>query len=163
MPSNIERIGIYPGSFDPITNGHLDIIKRSSILFDTLIVAVLINNEKNPLFSVSDRVKMIQDVVKDIPNIKVMSFDGLLVDFAKKVGAKVAVRGLRAVSDFEYELQISQINRHLSTEMDTIFLSTDVKYAYLSSSVIKEAASYGGNIADLVPKEVLPILLEKYK
>lgn len=159
----MEKIGIYPGSFDPVTLGHLDIIERSSKLFDKLIVAVLINSGKKALFSVEDRVKMIEDATKDIPNVEVTSFDGLFVDFAKKMNATTSVRGLRAVSDFEYELQMSQINRHMSSELDTIFLSTDIKYAYLSSSIVKEIASLKGDIKDFVPANVIPLIEDKYK
>ena len=124
---------IYPGSFDPVTLGHLDIIKRASKIFDELIVGVLNNNSKSPLFSVEKRVKMLNDVVKDLPNVKVMSFEGLLVDFARKVDAQIIVRGLRAVTDFEYELQMSQTNTVLNENVDTIFFTTSLEYAYLSS------------------------------
>ena len=120
---------IYPGSFDPVTLGHLDIIKRASKIFDELIVGVLNNNSKSPLFSVEKRVKMLNDVVKDLPNVKVMSFEGLLVDFARKVDAQIIVRGLRAVTDFEYELQMSQTNTVLNENVDTIFFTTSLEYA----------------------------------
>ena len=130
---------IYPGSFDPVTLGHLDIIKRASKIFDELIVGVLNNNSKSPLFSVEKRVKMLNDVVKDLPNVKVMSFEGLLVDFARKVDAQIIVRGLRAVTDFEYELQMSQTNTVLNENVDTIFFTTSLEYAYLSSSTVREA------------------------
>lgn len=129
---------IYPGSFDPVTLGHLDIIKRASKIFDELIVGVLNNNSKSPLFSVEKRVKMLNDVVKDLPNVKVMSFEGLLVDFARKVDAQIIVRGLRAVTDFEYELQMSQTNTVLNENVDTIFFTTSLEYAYLSSSTVRK-------------------------
>jgi len=157
-----EKIGLYPGSFDPITLGHEDIIRRASSIFDKLIVAVLNNNAKNPLFSVDERVKMIECVVKDIPNVKVMSFSGLSVEFAKTVGARVLVRGLRAISDFEYELQMAQTNSIMCPKLDTIFLTTNLRYAYLSSSIVKEVASYGGKIEDFLPKEIVPLVREKY-
>ena len=128
---------IYPGSFDPVTYGHLDVIKRASKIVDELIVGVLNNKSKTPLFSVENRVKMLNDAVSDLPNVKVMSFEGLLVDFAKKVDAQLIVRGLRAVTDFEYELQMSQTNSVLNNEVDTIFFTTSLEYAYLSSSTVK--------------------------
>ena len=133
---------IYPGSFDPVTLGHLDIIKRASKIVDELIVSVLNNNSKSPLFSVEKRVKMLEEVVKDIPNVKVMSFEGLLVDFAKSVDAQIIVRGLRAVTDFEYELQMSQTNMVLDDDIDTIFFTTSLEYAYLSSSTVKDCLLY---------------------
>ena len=146
---------IYPGSFDPVTLGHLDIIKRASKIFDELIVGVLNNNSKSPLFSVEKRVKMLNDAVSDLPNVKVMSFEGLLVDFAKKVDAQLIVRGLRAVTDFEYELQMSQTNSVLNNEVDTIFFTTSLEYAYLSSSTVKEAAYFGADISKFVPPNVV--------
>ncbi len=161
--TNNEKVGIYPGSFDPITLGHLDIIRRSSGLFDTLIIAVLNNREKNSLFSTDERVKMIQSVTADIKNVVVKSFDGLTVDFAKAEGAHTLVRGLRAISDFEYELQMAQTNRTMSPEIDTIFLTTDQRYAYLSSSIVREVASFGGKIEHFLPDEVVPLVRAKYK
>lgn len=146
---------IYPGSFDPVTYGHIDIIKRASKIVDELIVGVLNNNSKSPLFSVENRVKMLNDAVSDIPNVKVMAFEGLLVDFAKKVDAKLIVRGLRAVTDFEYELQMSQTNSILNSEIDTIFFTTSLEYAYLSSSTVKEAAYFGADISKFVPPNVV--------
>lgn len=154
---------IYPGSFDPVTLGHLDIIYRASKIVDELIVSVLNNKSKSPLFSVDNRVKMLEEVVKDIPNVKVMSFEGLLVDFAKKVDAKVIVRGLRAVTDFEYELQMSQTNMVLDSDIDTIFFTTSLEYAYLSSSTVKEAAYYGADISRFVPKTVINQVYDKFR
>lgn len=154
---------IYPGSFDPVTLGHLDIIYRASKIVDELIVSVLNNKSKSPLFSVDNRVKMLEEVVKDIPNVKVMSFEGLLVDFAKKVEAKVIVRGLRAVTDFEYELQMSQTNMVLDSDIDTIFFTTSLEYAYLSSSTVKEAAYYGADISRFVPKTVINQVYDKFR
>lgn len=145
---------IYPGSFDPVTYGHLDVIKRASKIVDELIVGVLNNKSKTPLFSVENRVKMLNDAVSDLPNVKVMSFEGLLVDFAKKVDAQLIVRGLRAVTDFEYELQMSQTNSVLNNEVDTIFFTTSLEYAYLSSSTVKEAAYFGADISKFVPPNV---------
>lgn len=146
---------IYPGSFDPVTYGHLDVIKRASKIVDELIVGVLNNKSKTPLFSVENRVKMLNNAVSDLPNVKVMSFEGLLVDFAKKVDAQLIVRGLRAVTDFEYELQMSQTNSVLNNEVDTIFFTTSLEYAYLSSSTVKEAAYFGADISKFVPPNVV--------
>ena len=146
---------IYPGSFDPVTYGHLDVIKGASKIVDELIVGVLNNKSKTPLFSVENRVKMLNDAVSDLPNVKVMSFEGLLVDFAKKVDAQLIVRGLRAVTDFEYELQMSQTNSVLNNEVDTIFFTTSLEYAYLSSSTVKEAAYFGADISKFVPPNVV--------
>lgn len=152
------KTAIYPGSFDPVTLGHYDIIERSSKIFDRLIVGVLNNSAKSPLFSVEERVKMLKDVTKGLPNVEVMAFDGLLIDFARANEAQVIVRGLRAVTDFEYELQMAQMNRVIAPEIDTLFLTTNLKYAYLSSSISKEVAMYGGDISvfldPLVAKEV---------
>ncbi|WP_301956228.1 pantetheine-phosphate adenylyltransferase [uncultured Eubacterium sp.] len=154
---------IYPGSFDPVTLGHLDIIKRASKIFDELIVGVLNNNSKSPLFSVEKRVKMLNDVVKDLPNVKVLSFEGLLVDFARKVDAQIIVRGLRAVTDFEYELQMSQTNTVLNENVDTIFFTTSLEYAYLSSSTVREAAYFGADISKFVPESVVQQVYDKFK
>lgn len=154
---------IYPGSFDPVTYGHLDVIKRASKIVDELIVGVLNNNSKTPLFSVENRVKMLNDAVSDIPNVKVMAFEGLLVDFAKKVDAKLIVRGLRAVTDFEYELQMSQTNSVLNSDIDTIFFTTSLEYAYLSSSTVKEAAYFGADISQFVPPNVVKAVNNKLR
>ena len=154
---------IYPGSFDPVTLGHLDIIKRASKIFDELIVGVLNNNSKSPLFSVEKRVKMLNDVVKDLPNVKVMSFEGLLVDFARKVDAQIIVRGLRAVTDFEYELQMSQTNTVLNENVDTIFFTKSLEYAYLISSTVREAEYFGADISKFVPESVVQQVYDKFK
>ena len=143
-------IAIYPGSFDPVTRGHLDIIGRASNTMDRLIVAVLKNSSKNPMFSVEERVSLLKAEITDLANVEVDSFDGLLVDYAKKKGAKVIIRGLRAVTDFEYELQMSQTNRKLAPDVDTLFFNTNLEYAYLSSSIVKEVASFGGDISAFV-------------
>ncbi|MBE6013886.1 MAG: pantetheine-phosphate adenylyltransferase [Lachnospiraceae bacterium] len=154
---------IYPGSFDPVTFGHLDIIERSSKLVDELYVAVLVNSAKKSLFSIDERVKMLSELLSGYDNIKVESFGGLLVDFAKEKDAKFIVRGLRAVTDFEYELQISQMNRTIYSEIDTLFLTTSLEYAYLSSSIVKEVASYGGDISHFVPESIIPLILERVR
>lgn len=153
---------IYPGSFDPVTNGHIDIIKRASGLFDKLYVGVLSNSSKNPLFSIDNRVTMIKEAVGDIANVEVVSYDGLLVDYCKKNGITAIVRGLRAITDFDYELQIAQTNKVMEPEVDTVFLTTSLEYAYLSSSIVKEIASYHGNIDKLVPGNVKCELEAKY-
>ena len=156
------RRAIYPGSFDPVTYGHIDIIERAADIFDELIVAVLNNSAKRPLFSVDERVNILKEVLKDIPNVRVLSYEGLLVDFAAENDAGVIVRGLRAVTDFEYELQLAQMNSVLSDGVDTIFLTTSLKYAYLSSSTVKEVASYGGDIDKFVPPLVKKLTYEKF-
>lgn len=157
------RVGIYPGSFDPVTLGHLDIIKRSAKMVDKLIIGVLNNSKKAPIFTVQERKEMIESVVADIPNVEVDYFAGLLVNFAKEKHADVIFRGLRALSDFEYELQIAQLNRTLSPELDTVFLATSVEYAYLSSSSVKEIAQYKGDISSLVPGDLVPVVEKKYQ
>ena len=157
------KAAIYPGSFDPVTFGHLDIIKRSAEIFDELIVGVLNNKAKTPLFSVEERVKILKEATKDLPNVKVESFTGLLIDYAREKDIHVSVRGLRAVTDFEYELQIAQTNRQLSGgSLDTMFLTTSLEYAYLSSSSVKEIASFNGDISQCVPDFVARLIYEKY-
>ena len=153
---------IYPGSFDPLTFGHLDMIERSSKIVDELYVSVLRNSAKNPLFSTDERVSMIEEMTSHLPNVKVTAFDGLLVDYAGKIGANIIVRGLRAVTDFEYELQISQTNRIVNHDIDTIFLTTSLQYAYLSSTIVKEVASYNGDISKFVPEGIARKVYEKY-
>jgi len=156
-------IFIYPGSFDPITFGHLDIIERASLMTEKLVVGVLNNSSKKPLFSVEERVAMIQKATKHLKNVEVKAFSGLTVDFAAQEGASTIVRGLRAVTDFEYELQLSQTNRKIAPKIDTIFLTTNLEYAYLSSSIVKEVASFGGDISGFVPDFVREAVLEKIK
>lgn len=146
---------IYPGSFDPVTLGHLDIIVRASRTVDELIVGVLNNGGKRPLFSVDERVDMLQTATEGIANVKIMSFSGLLVDFARKTRSTIIIRGLRAISDFEYELQMAQTNRKMNPDVDTMFLTTSLEYAYLSSTTVKEVASFGGDISEFVPEEVM--------
>ena len=157
------RAAIYPGSFDPVTYGHLDIIRRASSIFDELTVSVLNNNTKTPLFSVEERVKMLKEATKDLPNVTVDSFSGLLIDYAQRKGVHVAIRGLRAITDFEYELPIAQTNRKFSDgDLDTVFLTTSLEYAYLSSSTVKEIASFNGDISKCVPDFVAGLIYEKY-
>ena len=156
------KTAIYPGSFDPVTLGHLDIIQRSSCLADHLIVGVLNNTTKTPLFSVDERVNMLREVTRELGNVEVMSFSGLLVDFAREQNVQVIIRGLRAVTDFEYELAMSQTNRVANPDVDTIFLNTSLKYAYLSSSIAKEMAMYGGDISKFVPAQIIDRVYERY-
>lgn len=152
---------VYPGSFDPVTFGHLDIIRRSAALVDELIVGVLQNNNKKPLFSSQERVKILLEVTKDMSNVRVEAFTGLSIDFVKKCDAQFLVRGLRAITDFDYELQMAQTNRIMAPDIDTIFLTTSLEYAYLSSSTVKEVAYYGGDISKFVPSGVVRAILEK--
>ena len=157
------KTALYPGSFDPVTLGHLDIIRRASKMFDTVIVAVMCNSAKTPLFTLDERVKMIRESVKDLDNVVIESFDGLLINYCKEKNIHIVVRGLRAITDFEYELQIAQTNRELShNEVDTVFLTTNLKYSYLSSSVVKEIASYNGDITPCVPDFVAEALYKKF-
>lgn len=153
---------IYPGSFDPVTLGHMDIISRAAKVVDELIVAVLINSAKKPLFSVEERVSMLEEITRNIPNVKVKSFDGLLVEYAESEKADFIVRGLRAFTDFEYELQIAQSNHIVNPRVDTLFLTTSLEYAYLSSTIVKEIASYGGDISRFVPEQLMERIYTKY-
>ena len=154
---------VYPGSFDPVTLGHLDIIERTAQIMDHVIVGVLVNRKKTPLFSVEERVNMLKSVTAHLPNVEVKAFDGLTIDFARENGAKAIVRGLRAITDFEYELQLSQTNRVMAPEIDTLFLTTILKYSYLSSSMVKEIAMYQGDISAFLPPEVAELVREKVK
>ena len=154
---------IYPGSFDPVTFGHLDIIERAASISDELIVGVLQNKAKTPLFSVEERVIMLREVTKHLKNVKIIPFEGLLIEFAKKMDAKVIVRGLRAITDFEYELQMSQTNRKLNSDVETLFLTTSLDYSYLSSTTVKEVASFSGDITQFVPEFVAEKVTEKIK
>jgi pantetheine-phosphate adenylyltransferase len=157
-----ERVVIYPGTFDPITNGHLSIITRALKIFDKLVVAILNNPQKVPLFTLKERVAMIKEVLKDQLNLEVDSFSGLLVDYVVKKKTNVVIRGLRALSDFEYEFQMALMNRKLNREVQSIFLMTDYKWFYTSSTIIKEAASLGGDVSGLVPPTVCKKLKEKF-
>ena len=154
-------IAVYPGSFDPVTLGHYDIIERTSKIFDKVILGVLNNRAKSPLFSAGERVNMLKEVTKDIPNVEVTSFAGLLIDFADACNAKIIVRGLRAVTDFEYELQWAQANRAVRPHLDTLFLVTNVEYSYLSSSAVRELARYHGDVSLFVPPYISQMLDEK--
>jgi pantetheine-phosphate adenylyltransferase len=154
---------IYPGSFDPVTFGHIDIIERAARISDELIVGVLQNKAKTPLFSVEERVIMLREVTKHLKNVKIVPFEGLLIEFAKKMDAKVIVRGLRAITDFEYELQMSQTNRKLNSDVETLFLTTSLDYSYLSSTTVKEVASFGGDITQFVPEYVAEKVTEKIR
>lgn len=155
-------IAVCPGSFDPVTYGHLDIIKRGAKIFNEVHVVVLNNSSKHPLFTVEERVALIKEVTQDIPNVTVDSFQGLLVDYAKSVNAHAIIRGLRAVSDFEYEMQITSMNRVLNDDIETFFIMTKNQYSFLSSSIVKEVAKYKGNVSELVPQIVENALINKF-
>lgn len=154
-------IAVYPGSFDPVTLGHYDIIKRSAKIFDQVIIGVLNNTSKTPLFSLEERVKMLRDTVSSIDNVSVESFDGLLVDFLKEKNTNVIIRGLRALTDFDLEMQMAQSNRMVAKDVDTVFLSTSLEYSYLSSSTVKEYARYGVDLKNFVPECVASKLIDK--
>ncbi|MBS4177235.1 pantetheine-phosphate adenylyltransferase [Lederbergia citrea] len=158
----MTSIAVCPGSFDPVTLGHLDIIKRGAKVFDEVYVVVLSNSSKKPLFSVEERIHLLKEVTKEMENVKVDTFNGLLVDYADSVNANAIIRGLRAVSDFEYEMQITSMNRVLNEKIETFFIMTNNQYSFLSSSIVKEVAKYHGNISELVPKEVEKALLNKF-
>ena len=152
---------VYPGSFDPVTFGHLDIIRRSCAFADEVIVGVLNNKAKSPLFSVEERVKMLEEVTKEFDNVRIIPFHGLLVDFASRMGAGLVIRGLRAITDFEYELQMSQTNHKLEPNVETMFLTTSIEYSYLSSTTVKEIAAFGGDLSQFVPEAVAVELRKK--
>lgn len=154
---------VYPGSFDPVTNGHLDIVERAAKIFDEVIVSVFCNPNKEPVFTMDERVEMLKKSTKDLHNVRVDSFSGLTTKYVNSIGGEAILRGLRAVSDFEGEFQMASMNKHLDQEIETIFLMTDTKYAFLSSSVIKEAAYFNGNIKELVPDFVYQKLRNKFK
>ncbi len=157
------KIAIYPGSFDPITNGHLDIIKRASKMCDELIVSVIYNPNKTPLFTLEERKILVEEAVKDYPNVSVNSFSGLLMDYAKENKATAIIKGLRAISDFEYELQMALMNQKLSPDIETLFLMTSSEYSFLSSSIVKEVAMFGGCIEELVPEHVRKAVIGKFQ
>lgn len=159
----MSRLAICPGSFDPVTYGHLDIIQRGARIFDQVIVAVFNNQGKHPLFSVEERVYLLQESTKSIPNVTVDACDGLLIDYAKEKNADAILRGLRAVSDFEYEMQITSMNRKLDETIETFFMMTNNQYSFLSSSIVKEVAKYRGNVSDIVPDVVAKELHKKFK
>lgn len=158
----MSNIVLYPGTFDPITNGHLDLIERAAKLFDRVIVGVAASAGKNPMFNVDERVQLVKDVVAHNPRIEVCGFSGLLVDLAKEKSANVLLRGLRAVSDFEYEFQLANMNRHLSPDLESLFLTPSEKYSYISSTLVREVASMGGNVIEFVPPQVLAVLDGKF-
>lgn len=158
-----KTIAVIPGSFDPITKGHLDIIQRSSELFDEIHVSVLNNAKKTGFFTIEERLELIEEAVKDISNVKVDYFSGLLVHYCEKVGAKQIVRGLRAVSDFEYEMQLTSMNKKLNDDIETLYMMTNNQYSFISSSMVKEVAKYDGDVSGIVPKNVEHALKEKYK
>jgi pantetheine-phosphate adenylyltransferase len=158
----MEKVAIYPGSFDPVTNGHLDILKRGLTLFDKIIVAILHNPGKKCLFDIEERVEMLEKSLKKTPNVEIGTFDGLLVDYAEQMNACAILRGMRAVSDFEYEFQLALMNRHLNRKIQTVFLMTSFRWIYISSSIIKEAAQFGGDIKNMVPEAVNRKLKEKF-
>ena len=155
-------VAVYPGSFDPVTLGHYDIIERTSKIMDKVIIGVLQNKSKTPLFSSEERVNMLKEVTASLQNVEVRSFDGLLIDFAKSCNATVVVRGLRAVTDFEYELQLAQTNRVIAPDIDTLFLNTNLKYSYLSSSVVKEIAEFGGDISMFLHPQIADKVKAKF-
>jgi pantetheine-phosphate adenylyltransferase len=158
-----KRVAVYPGSFDPLTNGHLDIIGRGAALFDELVVAVLQNTDKEPLFTVEERLRVLREVLRPLPNVRVDRFEGLLVDYVRSVGGRAIVRGLRAISDFEYEFQMALMNRHLCEDVETLFLMAAEAYSYLSSRLVKEVAKLGGSVHGLVPPPVEKLLAERYR
>ncbi len=159
----MEITAIYPGTFDPVTNGHIDIIARAARLYHKVIVAVAVNSNKSPLFDVSQRVDLLETVTADMDNVVIIGFDNLLVDCAKQQGANVILRGLRAISDFEYEFQLAGMNRRLSPELETMFLTPAEQYEFISSSMIKEISRLGGNVSDFVPDIVRKSLTNKFK
>lgn len=156
------NVAIYPGSFDPITRGHLDIITRGSKIYDKLIVAVLVNVDKKSLFSIEERVELIKRVTKNLENVEVLSFDGLLVDFARLNNSKVILKGLRTMSDFEYEFQMALMNSKLDSEIETVFMMTSSAYSYVSSSAVKQVAKFGGSIEGFVPEELIEDIMNKF-
>ncbi len=157
------KIAVYPGSFDPVTNGHLDVIERSSKIFDKVIVGVLSNSSKTPIFSVAERVEMLNKVTKNYDNVEVDSFTGLLVNYLQNKNAKIIIKGLRAVSDFEYEFQMALMNKKLTPDIETLFMTTSSQYSYLSSSVVKEVAKLGGCLKELVPDEIIIEVIKKLR
>lgn len=152
------RIGVCPGSFDPVTLGHLDIIERGSRIVDRLVVGVLENSSKSPMFTVEERIALLKKATEDLPNVEVLPFSGLLVDFLKEQNAAIVIRGLRAVTDFEYELQLAQANRSLLPQMETVFLTTNVSYSYISSTIVKDVLRHNGNVEHFVPASIIDMI-----
>jgi pantetheine-phosphate adenylyltransferase len=159
----VKRIAVYPGTFDPVTNGHLDLVERASRHFDRLVIAILRNEDKAPVFSVEERIALLEDAVRPWPNVGVETFDGLLVAYARQLGASVIVRGLRALSDFEYELQMAMMNRRLSPDLETVFLMPSEAYSYVSSRLVREVARLGGDTRGLVPENVRDALAKRLR
>ena len=157
------KVAIYPGSFDPITSGHLNIIRRAANIFDELIVCVMVNAGKNPMFTLDERVELIQRVTAGIPNLTVKSSNKLLAEFAREEGSCVIIKGLRAISDFESEFQMALVNRKINPDLDTMFLTADSEYMYMSSSMVKELGSYGADLADFLPEEIIPDFQSKLR
>lgn len=157
------KIAIYPGSFDPITNGHVDIVKRAAAVFDKVIVAVSINSQKVPLFSIEERIKLAESIFSCYENVEVATFTGLLAEYAKFVGAKTIIKGLRAVSDFEYEFQMAHMNKKINPDIETMFMMSNQKYSYLSSSIVKEVGKLGGDLKDLVPEQILDEIYKRLR
>ncbi len=156
------QTAVYPGSFDPCTNGHIDVIRRASKMYDRVVVAVLVNEKKNPLFSFEERVSLLKTATADIPNIEICSFSGLLADFMKENGYSIIIKGLRAVSDYEYEFQMALTNRALYGELETVFMPCSAEFMFLSSSIVKEIAKYNGELKGLVPDELIPIIKSRF-
>ncbi|EEG77203.1 pantetheine-phosphate adenylyltransferase [Dethiobacter alkaliphilus] len=156
-------VAIYPGSFDPVTNGHRDIIERASRVFDKVVVSVLENPRKQPMFTIEERVEMLKMITNSYENVEVDSFQGLLIDYAKQKNSNIVVKGLRAMSDFEFEFQMALINRKLDSRLETMFMMTNNRYSYVSSSIVKEIGSYGGDICELVPNEVYNIIMRRLR
>ena len=159
----MRRIAVCPGSFDPVTNGHLDIIERTAAIFDKVIVAILINSNKKPTFTIEERMDMLKAATSHIKNVQIEFFDGLLVDFVKEKGARVIVKGLRAISDFEYEFQMAMLNKSVEPEIETLFMMTSNKYSYLSSSIVKELGRLGASLDDLVPEKIMDNVINKLR
>ena len=157
------KIAVYPGTFDPCTNGHLSIIRRTAAVFDRVYVAILNNSTKKPLFSLEERVAFLKRITADLPNVEIESFSGMLIDYVHQKGGQIIIRGLRAVSDFEYEFQMALTNRKLAPDVETLFMATEAHYSYLSSSIVKEVAALGGCLDDLVPEEIREDILQKTK
>ena len=163
MGGNVRKIAIYPGTFDPITNGHMDVIKRARKLFDTVLIGVALSEDKRPMFDIETRVKMVQEATKGMDGVKVEPFNSLLVHFSQQKNIRVFIRGLRAVSDFEYELQMGYANASLWDEIETLYLMPSLKHAFISSSVVRSVLKHGGDVNHLIPQAIIPLLKERFK
>ena len=157
------KIAIYPGSFDPITNGHVDVVKRTAAVFDKVIIAVSVNSQKVPLFSIEERIELANSIFSDYDTVEVSTFTGLLAEYAKSVGAKTIIKGLRAVSDFEYEFQMAHMNKKINPDVETMFMMSNQKYSYLSSSIVKEVGRLGGDLTDLVPEQIIDKIYKRLR